>query len=104
MQLLSSLTDDELQHYGKIAADQRRLEWQLAPAQIALGAGAMLALGWFVMEFATKGLSWRSLTVLGLAGALGYWPYRRAVVRRLWGKHCKAVAREQERRRLKKNV
>ena len=34
LELLSSLTDDELQRYGEIAADQRRLEWQYGWAQV----------------------------------------------------------------------
>ena len=46
----------------------------------------------------TDGLSRQVVLVLGLAAAVGYWPYRKAKVRRLWAGHCKAVAEEQKRR------
>ena len=97
--LLSSLTDDELDRYGEIAADQRRLEWQHGWAQVLCVAGSLASLGWLVRECMMNGLTWRGGIVLGLAAALGYWPYRKAIVRRLWGKHCKAVAREAAQRR-----
>ena len=99
LQLLSSLSDEELHRYGEIAADQRRLEWSYAWAQIACAAAAVAALGWFVRESAIHGLSWRGGAILGVALALGYWPYRKALVRRLWTRHCSAVKREEALRR-----
>ena len=99
LRLLKSLTDEELQRYGGIADDQRRLEWQYGWAQVVLAAAALAALGWFVYECVNTGLSWRVMAILGLAVVLGYWPYRRAVVRRLWDRHSKAVAREAAARR-----
>ena len=104
LHLLSSLTDEELHRYGEIAADQRRLEWQHVGAQALLAIGSIAALGWFAAECMMKGPTWRGAAILGLAVLLGYWPYRRAVVRRLWGRHCKAVAREEKARRLKRNL
>ena len=94
LDLLSSLTDDELDRYGEIAADHRRLEWQHGWAQMLCIAGSLASLGWLVRECMMNGLTWRGGIILALAAALGYWPYRKAIVRRLWGKHCKAVARE----------
>lgn len=101
LQLLSSLSDDELRRYGQIAADQRRLEWQYAWAQAALVIGSVAAMGWFIAECMAHGLTWGAVAALGLAAVLGYWPYRRAIVRRLWERHCKAVAREQADRKTK---
>ena len=97
--LLASLTDDELKRYGEIAADQRRNETNLAWAQVVCAAGALLSVGWFVRELLGHGITWRSCAALGLAGVLGYWPYRKAVVRRLWGRHCQAVKAEINKRR-----
>ena len=95
LELLSSLSDEELRRYGQIVADQRRLEWQYGWAQMICAIASVLALGWFARECMMYGLSWRGASILGLAAALGYWPYRKAFVRRLWAKHCKAVAREE---------
>ena len=103
LQLLSSLSDDELHRYGEIAADQRRLEWQYAWAQMLCVAGALGAIGWFARECMMNGLTWRGATLLGLAAALAYWPYRKAIVRRLWGRHCEAVAREAAERRQRQD-
>jgi hypothetical protein len=99
LQLLSSLTDDELHRYGEIAADQRRQEWQHGWAQMGCAIAGLVAMGLFVRECAFNGPTWRGATILGLAIAFAYWPYRKAVVRHLWGKHCKAVAREEAARR-----
>ena len=97
--LLSSLTDDELRRYGEIAADQRQLEWKYGWAQMLCVAGVLASLVWLGRECMVNGLTWRSGAIVGLAAALGYWPYRKAIVRRLWGKHCKAVAHEAAQRR-----
>jgi hypothetical protein len=99
LQLLSSLTDEELHRYGEIAAEQRRLEWQHRWAQFGCAAAGLIGFGMFAREFALNGLTWRGATICGLAFAFAYWPYRKAVVRHLWGKHCKAVAREEAARR-----
>ena len=96
---LSSLTDDELQRYGEIAEDQRRAELDRMWAQVlcaVAGCLAVLLAGW---EFWHAGLTWRGVLALGGGLVLGYWPYRKAVVRRLWRRHCRAVAREQDSRR-----
>ena len=98
LQLLSHLSDEELTRYAEIAHDQRRLEWRNGWAQglcvvIAIGLGA-----WAIARMVTDGLSRQVVLVLGLAAAVGYWPYRKAKVRRLWAGHCKAVAEEQKRR------
>lgn len=100
LQLLSSLTDDELRRYGEIAADQRRLEWQHGWAQVLCVIGSLMSLTWLGRECMMNGLTWRAGAIAGVAVALAYWPYRKAVVRRLWGRHCKAVAREAAQRRV----
>lgn len=99
LKLLSSLSDDELDRYGQIAADQRRIEWQYGWAQMLCVVGSVASVGWFGREYMDDGLTWRVGAIAGLAAALAYWPYRKAIVRRLWGKHCKAVARETAQRR-----
>ena len=99
LELLSSLTDDELHRYGEIAADQRHMECQYGWAQMLCVAGALASFVWFGRECMVNGMTWRSGAIVGLAAALAYWPYRKAIVRRLWGKHCKAVADETAQRR-----
>ena len=104
LELLSSLTDDELHRYGEIAADQRRMEWQHGWAQLLCVAGALASLVWFGRECMMNGLSWRAGAIVGLSVALAYWPYRKAIVRRLWGKHCEAVAHETAQRRAMRDT
>ena len=99
LKLLLSLSDDELDRYGQIAADQRLIEWQYGWAQMLCVVGSVASVGWFGREYMDDGLTWRVGAIAGLAAALAYWPYRKAIVRRLWGKHCKAVARETAQRR-----
>lgn len=97
--LLGALTDDELARYGEIAADQRRQEWRHAWAQLLLLGASLGCLAWAARSFAMNGLTWvGAASVLGSC-ALGYWPYRQAVVRRLWRRHVRAVEREKARRR-----
>jgi len=103
LQLLSSLTDEELHRYGQIAADQKRLEWRYGWAQAVCVVGAIAAFAWFLREFSLYGLTSRGVALLLLAGVFGYWPYRKARVRLLWGRHCKAVARESAQRGLVRN-
>jgi hypothetical protein len=99
LQLLTSLTDDELRQYSEIANDQRRLEWQHGWAQLLCVVASLALLVWFGRECLLNGPSWRGASILGLAAAFGYWPYRKAIVRRLWRRHIKAVAREAADRR-----
>jgi hypothetical protein len=99
LQLLTSLTDDELRQYSEIANDQRRLEWRHGWAQLLCVVASLALLVWFGCECLLNGPSWRGASILGLAAAFGYWPYRKAIVRRLWRRHIKAVAREAADRR-----
>lgn len=98
--LLSYLSDDELARYGEIARDQLRIEWAHAWAQGLLVVAAIGVAAWAIARVVSEGLSRPAVLALGLAMALGYWPYRKAKVRRLWSGHCRAVAAEQKRRRL----
>jgi len=96
---LSALTDEELERYREIAADQVKRETKDRWLQLVLAGLALAAAAWFLGEL-VLGVYWVSaILILGLSAALGYWPYRRARTRRLWQAHCAAVRAEQERRR-----
>ena len=96
--MLSSLTDDELNRYGEIAQDQRNLEydrwWAQVLCMLAAGGGFVLA----AREFWSGGNTRTAVALLIAAIAAGIWPYRKAKMRRLWNRHCRAVAQEQGRR------
>jgi hypothetical protein len=102
--LLGALTDDELARYGEIAADQRRQEWRHAWAQLLMSGASVACLAWAVRSFAMSGLTWGGAASVVLSCALGYWPYRQAVVRRLWRRHVLAVEHEQARRRASEDA
>ena len=94
----SFLSDAELARYGEIVADQKRLEWKhgLWQRVCAFGAGFVL-LGAVWVAWAGHGFwAWAPLGLAGLV--MGYWPYRKAKVRRLWDGHLAAVAVERQRR------
>lgn len=96
--LLSALTDDELRRYGEIAVDQRKLEYDHWWAQVLLWVAAVVSLALGVWQLGVGGVTTRAVLALAAAVAFGYWPYRKARMRRLWQGHCEAVAREQARR------
>jgi len=99
LNLLSFLSDAELVRYGEIVADQKRNEWRHGAAQrgCAFGAAFVFA-GGVWLYWAGYGLVAPAL--IGATGlAMGYWPYRKAKVRRLWDGHMEAVAKEQQRRK-----
>ena len=98
LNLLSSLTDEELSRYGEIARDQRNIEYDRWWAQVLcmLAAGGGLALA--AREFWSGGITRTAVALLIAAIAAGIWPYRKAKMRRLWGQHCQAVAQEKQRR------
>jgi hypothetical protein len=98
VELLSTLTDDELRRYREIALDQRDLEYDKWWAQIALWLAAIAALAWGLWQMMEMGVTSRALTALVAAGAFAYWPYRKVKMRRLWKGHCEAVAQELARR------
>ena len=101
--LLSTLTDDELDRYGEIAKDQRNLEYDRWWMQILCIVGAICALGWAVREMvASGGLRW-VLVLLAASLALAVWPFRKARMRRMWDRHCKAVSQEKARRQAAAN-
>ncbi len=92
--LLKSLDDDELERYGEIVADQRRLEWRHRWAQVTCLVVAVLLFALAVREVMVDGITYASGGLLALGLAFAYWPYRKALVRRLWSRHKSAVARE----------
>jgi hypothetical protein len=97
--LLATLTDDELARYGEIARDQVGRELKHRWLQLALTFGAFGSGLWTTWGIILAGFRGSALLTLGLAAALGYWPYRKAKTRRLWKVHCDAVEAEQARRR-----
>ena len=98
LELLSSLSDDELSRYGEIAQDQRNLEYDRWWAQVLCMLAAGSGFGLAVREFWSGGNSRTAVALLIAAIAASIWPYRKAKMRRLWGRHCRAVAQEQGRR------
>ena len=96
--LLATLTDDELASYGRIARDQVGRELKHRWLQVALAIGAVGSGLWTTWGIVLAGFRGSALLTLGLAAALGYWPYRKARTRRLWRVHCEAVVAEQARR------
>ena len=98
-ELLGLLSDDELARYGEIAADQVTQELERRWLQGALGIAALGSGLWGAWGFIAAGLGRTGVLAMGVAAALGYWPYRKARTRALWKRHCEAVSAEQERRR-----
>ena len=98
LQLLRSLTDEELNRYGDIARDQRNKELGHWWAQALSVVGACVAFGCAVWAFIVGESVMLTLLVALVATVLGIWPYHKAKMRGLWDKHCKAVAKEQARR------
>ena len=98
LQLLQSLTDDELDRYGEIALDQRNVELDHWWAQVLSMVGACVAFGCAVWAFIIGESVSIALFFVLVAIVLGVWPYQKAKMRSLWGKHCKAVAEEKARR------
>lgn len=96
--MLQSLTDEELDRYGEIAADQRNSELGHWWAQAFSVVCACIALGCAIWAFMIGAGLWIVLPMALVAFLLCVWPYQKAKMRGLWDKHCKAVAREKARR------
>ena len=96
--LLGVLTDDELARYGQIARDQAKHELRNWGLQALLGLSALGAAGWGAAALEVGGIGRSAAWALGVAAALGYWPYRRVKNWSLWQRHVKAVDAEQARR------
>jgi len=92
------LTDDELAKYGKIAKDQRDLEFERLGMQILCGLGMLLVLAIGVYEALQNGATNLAVICIILAVVLGFWLLQKSRTRRFWNKHCAAVVREQTRR------
>ena len=98
--LLGVLTDDELVRYGEIARDQATHELRNWGLQALLGLSAVGAAVWGAASLEIAGIGRSAGWALGVAAALGYWPYRRVKNWSLWQRHVKAVAAERARRQL----
>ncbi|MGI9426943.1 MAG: hypothetical protein ACR2PA_27440 [Hyphomicrobiaceae bacterium] len=98
LNLLSTLTDDELNRYGEIAQDQRNIEYDRWWMQVLCIVGAVCAFGWALRESLVSGGSRWVLLLLATSLALAIWPFRKARMRRMWNRHCQAVSREKARR------
>ncbi|MFM1816592.1 MAG: hypothetical protein RLZ98_3287 [Pseudomonadota bacterium] len=101
-ELLADMTEEELVRYGEIAGDQIRLEWQQGWLQVlaAVAALGLSAVGLWLML--AGGMPVVGAAMVGLAVALGYWPYSKAKMRRMWGGHVEAVEAELSGRRATK--
>lgn len=97
--LLGALTDEELARYGEIAGDQVRLERERWRLQVLLVIGALVVFVAGVVILYKGGVTFAGLATVGLSAALGYWPYQKARMRRLWTGHRQAVETELEGRR-----
>ena len=96
--LLSSLSDEQLTRYGDIARDQQTLEWNNALMQALALAGALALLAAGVAEV-LAGWSWQLIVLTVAAAAIcGNFPWQKHRMRRLWGRHLRAVKAEQARR------
>jgi len=98
MPLLRSLTNEELDQYGRVALDQMQREdrWKILQGFFVLVA-ALVAL-WSVGRMYSAGFSASTLYTLGISALMGYWPYRSAKSKRLWRGHLDAVRGEKARR------
>ncbi len=98
MGLLRELSDEELDQYARLAADQVRRENRFAWAQVALALFSALTLVWTFFSAIGGGLDRARVAAVGLAGLMLYWPYRKAKSRRVWQRHIAATREEQARR------
>jgi hypothetical protein len=92
--LLKVLTDDEVARYMGVARDQVALEEQGAAIKIGsamLGVGLLVFVGWHIVQ---AGFGRWDIAGLGLAVAMGYWPWRVFKCRRLWLTHFEAARDE----------
>ncbi len=99
LELLGTLSDDEVRTYMAVAKDQIGLEeryWALKMASGVLGLGVI---GAGVLKVARHGFSATALAGLGLGLVFCYWPWRVVKSRELWKRHYDAARAEDERRR-----
>jgi hypothetical protein len=92
--LLKILTDEEVARYMGVARDQVALEEQGAAIKIGsalLGIGLLVFVGWHITQV---GFGRWDIAGLGLAVAMGYWPWRVFKCRRLWLTHFDAARDE----------
>lgn len=96
--VLKSLDEDELGQYEAIARDQvaRETKWRWLLALIA-AAAVPIAL-WGLAKGFQAGFGATVFGLLGLAGMMGYVPYRVSKARQMWQSHLDAVAMERQRR------
>ena len=98
LDLLKSLTDEEVSRYADVACDQIRLEERWATLKFACaicGAGLVAVLLWRGFD---AGFGRWAVAGLGLGLAMGYWPWRVWKCRQLWQIHFNAALAEQARR------
>jgi hypothetical protein len=96
--LLESLTDDEVARYMGVARDQVKLEerhWVVKAGSAVIAVLLAVVLAWQALRL---GFTRWHFGGLGLAFAMGYWPWRVFACRRLWLKHFDAAKAELARR------
>lgn len=98
MSLIRDLSDEELDQFGKLAADQLRQEFRLVWLEVGLVLVALGALAWAVVSVARFGFD--RMAVVACLGAMAalYWPWRQDRLRRVWRRHIGAVREERVRR------
>jgi hypothetical protein len=100
LKLLEQLTDDEVRRYMAVARDQIAIEDRLAGLKIASAIAGVLVAVCFVWQGMTTGFGTWVIAGLGLALALGYWPWRVLRCKQLWQKHFDAARSELLRRNV----
>ena len=98
-ELLASLTEDEVARYMQVATDQIRREERWWALKIASALTALVLWALLVRQGFAAGFGKWVIAGLGLALAMGYWPWRVMKCRQLWQRHYDAAHAELSSRR-----
>lgn len=99
LELLATLTDDEVKTYMAVAKDQAGLEERNWGLKVASGVVGVCLTGAALLSGIRHGFSATALAGLGLGLGFCYWPWRVVKCRDLWMRHYEAARAEDERRR-----
>jgi hypothetical protein len=97
-ELLTSLTDEEVERYAGVANDQVRIEerlWGVKIGSAVIGLAVALFALWHAVG---SGVGRMDIAGLGLGALMVYWPWRVYKCRALWMTHLHAAKVEQARR------
>ena len=98
LDLLKSLTDEEVSRYVDVARDQIRLEERWLSMKIACAICGAGLVAFFLWRGFDTGFGQWTVAGLGLGLVMGYWPWRVWKCRQLWQIHFNAALAEQARR------